>query len=117
MGSVICVTGGAGFIGSHVADALTRDGHQVLILDDLSSGRKENVPEGAELVVADVRSQDAARLILDRKVEVLVHHAAQMDVRRSVADPRFASSATRPGRASAIGSSTGSPAAIRMLSR
>jgi UDP-glucose 4-epimerase len=89
MGSVICVTGGAGFIGSHVSEALVHDGHQVLILDDLSSGRKENVPEGAELVVADIRSDEAARLIIDRKVEILVHHAAQMDVRRSVADPRF----------------------------
>jgi UDP-glucose 4-epimerase len=89
MGSFICVTGGAGFIGSHVAEALVRDGHQVLILDDLSSGRKENVPEGAELVVADIRSDDAARVIIDRQVEVLIHHAAQMDVRRSVADPRF----------------------------
>jgi len=89
MSSVICVTGGAGFIGSHVAGALTRDGHRVLILDDLSSGRKENVPEGAELVVADIRSKEAADLIVDRGVEVLVHHAAQMDVRRSVADPRF----------------------------
>jgi len=89
MHSVICVTGGAGFIGSHVAEALVRDGHQVLILDDLSSGRKENVPEGAELLVADIRSEDAARLIVDRGVEVLIHHAAQMDVRRSVADPRF----------------------------
>jgi len=88
MGSVMCVTGGAGFIGSHVAEALTRDGHQVMILDDLSSGRKENVPEGAELVVADIRSEDAARLIVDRGVEVIIHHAAQMDVRRSVADPR-----------------------------
>lgn len=89
MGSVICVTGGAGFIGSHVAEALVRDGHQVLILDDLSGGRKENVPDGAELVVADIRSDDAARMIVDRGVEILIHHAAQMDVRRSVADPRF----------------------------
>jgi len=89
MGSVICVTGGAGFIGSHVAEALVRDGHQVLILDDLSSGRKGNVPEGAELVIADIRSDEAARMIVDRGVEVLIHHAAQMDVRRSVADPRF----------------------------
>jgi UDP-glucose 4-epimerase len=89
MGSVICVTGGAGFIGSHVAEALLRDGHRVLILDDLSSGRKENVPAGAELVVADIRSDDATRVIIDRGVEVLIHHAAQMDVRRSVADPRF----------------------------
>jgi UDP-glucose 4-epimerase len=89
MGSIICVTGGAGFIGSHVAEALVRDGHRVLILDDLSSGRKENVPEGAELIVADIRSEKAAGLIAESEVEVLIHHAAQMDVRRSVADPRF----------------------------
>jgi len=89
MGSIICVTGGAGFIGSHVAEALVRDGHQVLILDDLSSGRKENVPDGAELVVADIRSDEAARMIIDRGVDIIIHHAAQMDVRRSVADPRF----------------------------
>jgi len=66
-----------------------RDGNQVLILDDLSSGRKENVPEGAELVIADIRSDEAARMIVDHGVEILIHHAAQMDVRRSVADPRF----------------------------
>ncbi len=85
----ICVTGGAGFIGSHVAEALIGRGHEVVILDDLSTGRKENVPTGAELVVADIRSPEAAELIADRRVEVLVHHAAQMDVRRSVEDPRF----------------------------
>jgi UDP-glucose 4-epimerase len=89
MSSVICVTGGAGFIGSHVAEALVGAGHQVVIVDDLSSGRKENVPDGAELAVCDVRSEEAASLLVDRKVEILVHHAAQMDVRRSVADPVF----------------------------
>lgn len=89
MGSLICVTGGAGFIGSHVAEALVKDGHRVLILDDLSSGSKDNVPAGAELIVEDIRSERAAALIVDRGVEVIVHHAAQMDVRRSVADPRF----------------------------
>lgn len=89
MASTICVTGGAGFIGSHVAEALVRAGRRVLIVDDLSSGRKENVPAGAELAVLDVRSPEAAELIVERQVEVLVHHAAQMDVRRSVADPRF----------------------------
>jgi len=83
------VTGGAGFIGSHVADALVAAGHRVLIVDDLSSGRKQNVPPGAELHVLDIRSEEAARLLGDERVEVLVHHAAQMDVRRSVADPRF----------------------------
>ena len=89
MSSTVCVTGGAGFIGSHVADALVARGHRVIILDDLSSGRRSNVPAGAELVVLDVRSREAADLLVDRGVEILVHHAAQMDVRRSVEDPRF----------------------------
>jgi UDP-glucose 4-epimerase len=70
-----------------VADALLAQGHRVLIVDDLSSGRKENVPAGAELHELDIRSPEAAGLIRDKAVEVLVHHAAQMDVRRSVADP------------------------------
>ncbi len=85
----ICVTGGAGFIGSHVADALVEAGHRVIILDDLSSGRRENVHPEAELHVLDIRSPEAAALVGDSGVEILVHHAAQMDVRRSVADPRF----------------------------
>ena len=89
MGSTICVTGGAGFIGSHVADALVADGHRVLIVDDLSSGSKDNVPKDSELFVLDVRSEEAAKLLVEREVEILVHHAAQMDVRRSVADPVF----------------------------
>ncbi len=72
-----------------MADALVADGHRVLIIDDLSSGRKENVPEGAELHILDIRSEEAARLLADENVGILVHHAAQMDVRRSVADPRF----------------------------
>jgi UDP-glucose 4-epimerase len=85
----VCVTGGAGFIGSHVAEAIVGLGHRVLIVDDLSSGRKENVPAGASLHVLDIRSREAGELIADAGVEVLVHHAAQMDVRRSVADPVF----------------------------
>lgn len=62
-------------------------GHRVLIVDDLSSGRKENVPASAEFHELDIRSPEAAALVCDAGVEVLVHHAAQMDVRRSVADP------------------------------
>jgi UDP-glucose 4-epimerase len=83
----VCVTGGAGFIGSHVAEALLARGHRVLIVDDLSSGRKENVPAGAEFHELDIRSPEAAVLMREAGVEVLFHHAAQMDVRRSVADP------------------------------
>jgi len=89
MGSSICVTGGAGFIGSHVAEALLAAGHRVLIVDDLSTGRKENVPAGAELEVADIRQPMVASLLRENDIEVLVHHAAQMDVRKSVEDPVF----------------------------
>ena len=85
----VCVTGGAGFIGSHVAEALVAAGHRVVIVDDLSSGRKENLPPGAAFHQLDIRSRAAAALIEQDGIEVLVHHAAQMDVRRSVADPCF----------------------------
>ncbi len=85
----ILVTGGAGFIGSHVAEAFVNEGHDVLIMDDLSSGRVENVPRGARLEVVDIRSEAAAELIGRERPEVLCHHAAQMDVRRSVAEPQF----------------------------
>lgn len=83
------VTGGAGFIGSHVADALLADGWAVTVLDDLSSGKREQVPAGAAFVQADVRSADAAATIRDGKFDLLCHLAAQMDVRKSVADPSF----------------------------
>jgi UDP-glucose 4-epimerase len=85
----VCVTGGAGFIGSHVAEAHLAAGRRVLIIDNLSGGKRENVPEGAELHVLDIRSEEAADLVRNAGVEILVHHAAQMDVRRSVEDPVF----------------------------
>lgn len=85
----VLVTGGAGFIGSHVAEALLAVGHRVLIIDDLSSGRRENVPEGAELYVLDIGDEDSAKLIAAGGIDVLIHHAAQMDVRRSTEDPVF----------------------------
>lgn len=91
------MTGGAGFIASHVAERLVAQGHRVLIVDDLSSGRKENLPVGAEFFQLDIRSGEAADLISQKAVEVLVHHAAQMDVRRSVADPVFDASVNIQG--------------------
>ena len=81
------ITGGAGFIGSHVADRLIREGWAVQIMDDLSSGKRENVPAGAELHVLDVRSAEAGHVVEAGAFNVIVHLAAQMDVRRSVADP------------------------------
>lgn len=86
---IVCVTGGAGFIGSHLAEAFAAAGHRVLVLDDLSSGCEENLPAGVELHRLDVRSEAAARWLETAGVHVLVHQAAQIDVRRSVADPRF----------------------------
>lgn len=85
----ICLTGGAGFIGSHLAEAFLSAGHRVTILDDLSTGRPENVPEGATLHEVDIRGEGAARVVAEGGFDVLVHQAAQMDVRRSVADPAF----------------------------
>ncbi|MEO1370190.1 MAG: NAD-dependent epimerase/dehydratase family protein [Acidobacteriota bacterium] len=85
----VCVTGGAGFIGSHIADAFLDGGHRVSIIDDLSGGKTENVPSAAEFHQVDIRSAEAAQVIESSRPDVLVHHAAQMDVRRSVADPVF----------------------------
>ncbi len=83
----ICITGGAGFIGSHLADAFAARGARVAVIDDLSTGREENLPAGVELHRLDVRSPAAAELVAGGGFDLLVHEAAQVDVRRSVADP------------------------------
>jgi UDP-glucose 4-epimerase len=83
----VLVTGGAGFIGSHVCELFLERGWTVEIVDDLSTGKRENLPSGSTLHVLDVRSVDAARLVRDGAFEVLVHLAGQIDVRKSVADP------------------------------
>lgn len=85
----ILVTGGAGFIGSHVVDAYISDGHDVVVIDDLSSGVKENVNPNAEFHQLDIRSADVEKVFRRHKIDVVNHHAAQMDVRRSVSDPKF----------------------------
>jgi UDP-glucose 4-epimerase len=81
------VTGGAGFIGSHVSERFLNEGWTVEILDDLSTGRRENVPGKATLHALDVRSPEAAALVRNGAFDALVHAAAQIDVRKSVADP------------------------------
>lgn len=86
----VLVTGGAGFIGSHVADAYLRRGWFVTVLDDLSSGSRDNVPDGAEFVELDVRDGQLHELFERRDgFDLVNHHAAQIDVRVSVAQPRF----------------------------
>jgi UDP-glucose 4-epimerase len=87
MKSRVLVTGGAGFIGSHVADAYLAAGHEVWIVDDLSSGRRSNLPEGAHFVEMDIRDEAVRALFREVRPEVVNHHAAQIDVRVSVADP------------------------------
>jgi UDP-glucose 4-epimerase len=85
----VLITGGAGFIGSHVADAYLAAGYGVTVLDNLSSGRRENVPRGATFAQGDVSSAEARALLEGGGFEVLNHHAAQMDVRVSVDNPLF----------------------------
>jgi UDP-glucose 4-epimerase len=84
----VLLSGGAGFIGSHVAEALLGRRHEVAIVDDLSSGKRENIPEGAHLYEMDIRA-GCEEVFEDFEPEALCHQAAQMDVRRSVREPDF----------------------------
>jgi UDP-glucose 4-epimerase len=81
------VTGGAGFIGSHVADLFVAKEWDVTIVDDLSTGKRENVPIGAKLREISVTSPELARIVTETNFDVIVHLAAQIDVRKSVANP------------------------------
>ena len=85
----VLVTGGAGFIGSHVADAFLAAGADVTIIDNLSRGRPANVPKGATFRQLDVGSEEARALVAKGGFDVIAHLAAQVDVRVSVADPLF----------------------------
>jgi len=85
----ILVTGGAGFIGSHVVDAYIHQGFEVVIIDDLSTGRRENLNPNAKFYQLDIRSPDVNKIFEIEQFDAVNHHAAQMDVRRSVADPYF----------------------------
>jgi UDP-glucose 4-epimerase len=84
----VLLSGGAGFIGSHVAECLLARGHKVAVLDDLSSGKKENVPEKTVFYERDIR-EGCAEVFEEFRPEALCHQAAQMDVRRSVREPDF----------------------------
>lgn len=83
----VLVTGGAGFIGSHVAEAYLAEGHEVLIVDDLSAGRRENLPPAAAFRQADIRSPAIEQVTRDFRPEVVNHHAAQSSVKVSTVDP------------------------------
>jgi UDP-glucose 4-epimerase len=85
----IAVTGGAGFIGSHVVERYLQAGHEVVVIDNLSTGCRENLPQGAELVVMDINDPGLTDLLAQRRIEVLNHHAAQVSVTLSVREPLF----------------------------
>ncbi len=84
----VLITGGAGFIGSTAADQFLAAGWDVAVLDDLSTGKRGNVPAAARFYPVDLRSEAAAEAIRKEQPQVICHHAAQIDVRRSMSDPR-----------------------------
>ena len=85
----ILVTGGAGFIGSHMARRHLADGHRVVVVDDLSTGFLEKVPKQARFVQLDIAETDLEPLLAEEKIDAVSHHAAQIDLRHSVSDPLF----------------------------
>ena len=85
----VLVTGGAGFIGSHVVDLYIEHGLEVIVVDDLSAGRESNLNPRATFYKLDIRSQELAEIFERERPDLVNHHAAQMDVRYSVANPIF----------------------------
>lgn len=85
----ILVTGGAGFIGSHVVDGYVAAGHEVVVVDNLSSGRSTNLNPAAKFYHVDITSPELEAIFAAERPQVVNHHAAQIDVRKSVADPLF----------------------------
>ncbi|MBL8160896.1 MAG: NAD-dependent epimerase/dehydratase family protein, partial [Anaerolineae bacterium] len=83
----ILITGGAGFIGGHISETLLARGHQVVTLDNLSTGKRENVPPGVEFVLGDATDPAALEGIFARGLDAVLHIAGQASIRLSFADP------------------------------
>jgi len=85
----ILVTGGAGFIASNIVDELINDGYKVIVVDNLSSGKKENLNKNAEFYHMDIRDAELEKIFKDNSITYVIHHAAQIDVQKSLAEPIF----------------------------
>lgn len=85
----VLVTGGAGFIGSHLVDRLVQEGHEVAIVDNLSTGKRRNLNRAARFFKLDIQSWRLERVFRNERPNIVMHLAAQMDVRKSVEDPIF----------------------------
>jgi len=85
----VLITGGAGFIGSHIAELSIENGYEVVCLDNLSRGHRENVPDKARLIVEDILSENIEEIFKTEKPDILCHHAAQINVRTAVDDPVY----------------------------
>ncbi|KIL41617.1 UDP-glucose 4-epimerase [Gordoniibacillus kamchatkensis] len=96
------VTGGAGFIGSHLAEALAAEGMTVHVIDNLSTGRPDYVPASVTMHNLDIRSEEARQLIVSIRPDIVFHQAAQVDVQRSVRDPDFDASINIAGTANML---------------
>lgn len=85
----VLVTGGAGFIGSHIVDRLVLEGHEVIVVDNLSTGRRRNLNRAARFYKTDIQGWRLERVFRNERPNIVMHLAAQMDVRKSVEDPIF----------------------------
>ena len=85
----VLVTGGAGFIGSNIVDGLIEEDHKAVVVDNLSTGKKENLNEEAEFYQFDIRDQELEKVFEENEISHVIHHAAQIDVQHSIKDPLF----------------------------
>ncbi|MEK7704745.1 MAG: NAD-dependent epimerase/dehydratase family protein [Myxococcota bacterium] len=109
------ITGGAGFIGSHATEVMLAGGHEVLVVDNLSTGKRTNVPSGSEFAQVDITTPEVERVIADFAPEALLHFAAQIDVRSSVTDPIFDAAVNVLGTARVLGAAARAGTAVVVM--
>jgi len=113
--SKVCVTGGAGFIGSHIVDMFLEQGHDVFVIDDLSTGRRENLSSKAVFFEYDICSAEAVEIISDQQPDIVVHAAAQMSVRVSMDNPILDSQINVLGMANLLSAAVKLPTSPRIV--